>query len=126
MWKAANEVFIHIEEQDASRFYSDKAAHMCGFSFLIYPLYHAHGKRFNEFVEFVNDKCRKEDYKCPYMNDLKNGFTQVIGSYLSDYGYICDEEICLVPTKIAKEINLNKLNEGEVPDNRGHILDLWD
>lgn len=128
MWKACNENFFHIEEKEVERFYNEKAVHMCGFSYIMASLYHSHGERYREFVFFVDKMCLQEDYYKILINDMGNGFAQIVGCYISDRGYACNEEICLVSSKIAKDIKYKDflVNKDNVPDNKGHILELWD
>ena len=133
MRKECNEKFFHIErdtEKEVERFYNgNKAVHMCGFSYILYSLYHSHGERYKEFIAFVDKICLQEDYYRVLINDMGNGFAQIVGCYISDCGYACNDEICLVSSKIAKDIKyedflVNKIDN--VPDNKGHILELWD
>ena len=131
MWKARNENFFHIEdEKEIEKFYNKtKAVHMCGFSFVIYSLYHSHGERYREFISFVDRICLQKDYYRVLINNLGNGFAQIVGCYISDRGYACNEEICLVSFRVAKDIKyknflVNRIDK--VPDNKGHILELWD
>ena len=107
MRKACNENFLRIERntEEVERFYNtNKAVHMCGFSFVLFSLYHSHGERYREFISFVDRICLQEEYYQVFINDMGNGFAQVVGCYISDYGYVCNDEICLISSKVAKDI----------------------